>query len=61
MPFSFQVIAPGAPTSGPQLLAVLNAMSEFKDKFGVTARDAAFMRNISMVSEGQISPEPKML
>ena len=43
------MIASGAPSSGPQLLAILNAMEEYDARFGLTKRDVAFMRNISTV------------
>ena len=44
------MIASGAPSSGPQLLAILNAMEEYEARFGITPRDVAFMRNVSTVS-----------
>ena len=46
------MIASGAPSSGPQLLAILNAMEEYEARFGKTPRDVAFMRNVSTVSYG---------
>ena len=46
------MIASGAPSSGPQLLAILNAMEAYEARFGKTPRDVAFMRNVSTVSYG---------
>ena len=43
------MIASGAPSSGPQLLAILNAMEEYEARFGITPRDVAFMSNVSTV------------
>ena len=44
------MIASGAPTSGPQLLAILNAMEEYQERYDITPRDVAFMKNFSTVS-----------
>ena len=46
---SCQVVAPPAPSSGPQLLAILNAMEEFKRRYGLTPVDGAYLRNITEV------------
>ncbi len=46
---SLQVVSSPAPTSGPQLLAFLNAMDDYRSRYGVTPIDAEYLRNITQV------------
>ena len=45
----FRVVASPAPSSGPQVLAVLIAMQEYKRRYGYKGVDSSYLNNLTTV------------